>query len=403
MRRDVLIADGLLLAIFAVLPVVGLAVGPGYAAMIFGLGGVRLLVSRGAGFSLDPVLTVLAVLFALWCWASVSWSVMPASTVSGALQSTAVMAGALVFLGASRTVSPRIAALLPPVMTAAFVLGALVIAADAVVGYASHGRYGLEAGTKFNRGVLYSMLLAGPVLAWWAERRDWRKVTVVAAALVVTIVVSVCTTAQLALPIAVVVLLVAYWRSGLTGKVLAAATTAMALSLPWLLRGIETYRLLLIPHIKPSAGARLEIWDFMSARVLDRPFLGWGLQVSHGIPATPSELAHYVYITKAGIYPHNQWLELWVDLGPVAVLLAIALIWVAYRRIGRLSAPFRPYALMVFVIVLVISSVDFQVNTDSWWAALAAQAFLFRILDKSRVGVSDSLSASRNAVESVQV
>ena len=89
------------IAVFAALPIVGLVQGPSYAGLIYGLGVVQLVV----GVCLlrhppviDRQLGLFAAVFAAWCWASVAWSIDPASTTAAALQMTAILAGSLIFL-----------------------------------------------------------------------------------------------------------------------------------------------------------------------------------------------------------------------------------------------------------------------------------------------------------------
>jgi O-antigen ligase len=46
------------------------------------------------------------------------------------------------------------------------------------------------------------------------------------------------------------------------------------------------------------------------------------------VPITPVELAHFVIQDDHGIYPHNQWLGLWVETGApgAAIGLGFALL-----------------------------------------------------------------------------
>jgi O-antigen ligase len=102
--------------------------------------------------------------------------------------------------------------------------------------------------------------------------------------------------------------------------------------------------------------------------------LGWGIGDANTIPNAYLHNGH-------GVYPHNQWLELWVEIGAIGAIIGLALALLTLRRIGRLAPPIRPYALAAFAAAVVISCVNFEVTTDSWWAALAASAWLFAALD----------------------
>jgi O-antigen ligase len=150
-----------------------------------------------------------------------------------------------------------------------------------------------------------------------------------------------------------------------------------AIGLPFALRLLSGVRGLLAPHIKESLLARLEIWDYVSARVMERPLFGWGIWSAKSLPISAEELSHYVREHGVGIYPHNQWLELWVETGVFGVALALAFVLLVLARIGRMPRQAQPFALAAVFLALMVSLTSFEITTDSWWAALAACAFLF--------------------------
>jgi O-antigen ligase len=82
------------------------------------------------------------------------------------------------------------------------------------------------------------------------------------------------------------------------------------------------------------------------------------------------------------LYPHNQWLELWVETGALGAAAGLAFALLLLRRISRLAAPLRPFACAMFVSAVVISNVNFEVTTDSWWAALAASCWLLAVVQR---------------------
>jgi O-antigen ligase len=170
--------------------------------------------------------------------------------------------------------------------------------------------------------------------------------------------------------------------------VLGVATGLEALGLPFAMRVVTHFRPLIAPHIKISGVERLEIWDYLSAHVLQRPVLGWGLWSSRLLPATPEEMAHFVKAQGSGIYPHNQWLELWVETGFWGVLLGLGLVVLVLRRILAGEPALRPFGYAAFVMAMAVASTGFEITTDSWWAALAASAGLFGVFGRG-VPISD--------------
>jgi exopolysaccharide production protein ExoQ len=370
------------LVVYAALPTLGLVAGPSYAALVFGLGFVQLLsvicIERRAPVA-DPPLAVLAVAFAALSWASVAWAIDPAHSRGAALQVTVIFAGVLVFLAATPSPDEKAADRLFLVLAAATVLGAAIIATDWLIG----GRFqsllmhrpAPDAATKYNRGIDYLVLIAWPQLAFAVWRRRWRQVAVVAAALAVVLAVGVSLAGQAAALVGIVVLALAIWLPRTATCLLTAGMAALALGAPPGLRLLTTHRADLAAYLKGSGFERLEIWDPMTARVLERPLLGWGIGDADAIPHAYLHNGH-------GVYPHNQWLELWVETGAIGAAIGLALALLTLRRISRLAPPIRPYAHAAFASAVVVSCVNFEVTTDSWWAALAASAWLFAALDQ---------------------
>jgi O-antigen ligase len=188
------------------------------------------------------------------------------------------------------------------------------------------------------------------------------------------------------------------WRAPrLVPRLIGGSAALGAVCLPLALRALSGARTTLAPHIKESMLRRLEIWDYVSARVMERPLFGWGIWSAKSLPISSEELSHYVREHGEGIYPHNQWLELWVETGFFGVLLGVGFVLLVLGRIRRLEAEAQPFACAAVVLALMVSLTSFEVTTDSWWAALGACGFLFacwgldRAADKRRPSVDPPL------------
>jgi O-antigen ligase len=241
-------------------------------------------------------------------------------------------------------------------------------------------RPGLQSSTKYNRGLDYLVLIAWPELAWLCWRRHWKCAVLFAVAVITALTIGSSLAGRVAVVTGAVVLALAWCMPRLVAVVLGWGAACLAALMPFALRWLATNRALLVPYIKFSAVNRLEIWDYMTARVLQRPLLGWGISSANAVPIRPEELARYVYVTSAGTYSHNQWLELWVETGALGAMAGLALATMVLRRIRDMPAPLRPFAYAAFGSAMTISCINFEVTTDSWWAALAASGFLFMTL-----------------------
>ena len=370
-----------LLALLA-LPVVGLVVGPLYAAIVFGLGGVQALHEGLIGRRLpapDRRLLVLALAFAALGWASLLWSVVPGHSRAAALQLTAILAGALIVLG-NRLPDERSCRALFRALPFAIAFGVSVLIVDRALRNGWGSWFSVDI-TKYSRGLDYLVLIAWPVLAWAVTERRWRTAAAVAGLMLTAVSVGVSTTGTSALVAGTILLVLAIALKDAAAPCFFGVLAALAVALPFILRLIASYRHALAPYVKHSGFHRLEIWDYMSARVLERPLTGWGLLSSGAVPIRPEELAGYSVVTATGIYPHNQWLQLWLETGLPGIMLALALVAVVFSCIRRTLPPrLRPFAFAAFGSAVTISLFNFEFTTDSWWAALAASALLFKVL-----------------------
>jgi O-antigen ligase len=345
--------------------------------------------------ALDRPLALLAALFIALCWLGLAWSISPARTAAGALQASLVMPAALAFLAAAHAFPPERAPRLATGMTAAFLAGMCLLLTDRLDHFALLRLLDGKSvwPTKYNRGIDYFTLILLPTLGFCAAGRRWRLAACLCLAATVTVAAGRNTTAQLALPAAALVGALGFFVPRATGALLAAATAAEAVALPFAMRVITLFRPQIAPHIKLSGVERLEIWDYLSAHVLQRPFLGWGLWSSRLLPATPTEMAHFIKAQGSGIYPHNQFLELWVETGLPGVLLGLGFALLVLRRAYRCDAALRPFAYAAFTMAMAVASSGFEITTDSWWAALAASGALFALFARALASGDSRISA----------
>ncbi len=380
--------NGLLTAMLLALPVVGLVNGPIYAPAVFGVGALRLL-AVGArdrqALTFDRQLWLLALMFIVLCWAGIGWSVAPARSFAGALQADLVLPASLAFLATLGAFSAPATERLLRLLTLAFLAGTLVLLTDKIDGYRLlHLMDGKSAWpTKYNRGIDYSLLMLLPVLGFAMARRRRGIAALLTSSAALMVAEGVNTTAQMALPLAAILVYLGYAAPRFAVWLLGAGTAAVALLLPFLLRLVTRFRPEIAPHVKISGLERLEIWDYISAHVLQRPIAGWGLWTSRLLPASPEQMAHFVKATGSGIYPHNQWLELWVETGLPGVLIGLGFSLLVLQRAFRLAPPLRPFALATYGVAMAVASLGFEITTDSWWAALSVSAALFMLFDRA--------------------
>lgn len=375
-------------AVFAALPTLGLAAGPSYAALIFGLAAVQVLgdLALGRGLpTIDRSAMALAGGFLVLCWASIAWSVAPTDSLHAAVQETAILLLVLLVCAPRRDVD-RLADTVFPVMLVACLVGVALAGLDMSSGFRLEslvsGKPGLASATKYNRGLDYLALIVWPVLGYAVGRRWWGRAGLLLLAVLAGEAIGLSLAGRVAAVAGLTVLLLAWAFPRLLPACLAVGTGIFAVGLPFLLHVLAARRAALVPYLKTSGVHRLEISDYMTARVFERPLLGWGLLSAKSVPIHPAELAQYTYVDPQGVYPHNQWLELWVELGAVGAAFGLAFAGLVLWRIRLLPEAVRPFAYATFAAAMAVACVNYEITTDSWWAALGASVVLFALLGR---------------------
>ena len=386
-------AFGLVLVAAALTGPVGYAGQNAYAALV-GLAGIASLPLLGVR---RPVMPGLAILLALALWAVISmgWSVdapvhpdfhrykeVQALTAIKLVLETGFY-GAFVFL--ARETPGRRAGLVLAALAIGVGLITLLMSMDAISGSAIYRGLRLSAHAadkpeiiqrNAGRGCFTVALLFWPTAIWL--HRTGR--TVGAVALAIGLVIA-SIGLRVDSPLVALVL----------GGAVLYAVQRFGRPVIWALLALTMLYFALAPvffemlgHVLPrfhgdqglakaSWGIRLDIWRFTSAKIAERPWLGWGMDASRVWPEIP-------------LHPHNAALQLWFELGVVGAAIA-ALFWsYVWAQIGVLADTDRFNAgvfAAVAVAYLAIGGMSFGVWQE-WWLALGALAVVIcQIFDKA--------------------
>ena len=137
-----------------------------------------------------------------------------------------------------------------------------------------------------------------------------------------------------------------------------------------------------LAKLPDSWRARVEIWDYMSHRIFEHPFLGWGLGTSKTLDFANPNGHLYTMVTQNAPHPHNVVLQLWVELGLPGVALGIAFALATLHNASRLSKPLAPFAMGAWVAALCLALVAYNFWTDSMFATFALTGFAFVLLER---------------------
>lgn len=170
------------------------------------------------------------------------------------------------------------------------------------------------------------------------------------------------------------------WISGATARYLVGGgAVALLLAAPILFSRTLEWGQGLYGSVSTSITHRLEIWDHAAARIADSPIWGWGFNQYRFTTVSPEELATYESFKSVPIHVHNNFLQIWVELGAIGALFALALIIISMRGIGRLSGGFQPFAWGLMAAVLSTASVAYGLWQHTWMAMIAMAVLCFQI------------------------
>ena len=348
------------------------------------LGGAMLF--RAGSFDPWRPLRTAPLLALLLAWAALSflWTAMPAKTVPDALRAAALFYAGLLLVDAASRLDARWRGLL--LRAAAW---GLVAAAAAVLVHVWSG--GRAAG--YSRGATLAGALAVPLaLGLW--RVGQRALAVGVLIFAVAAVLSLHNlAAKTAFAAAALVGGIAIVAPRLV-RLLALAIPAAMLAFPLLVAQLPDARANCdLLARKTSIVHRMAIWSYTTARIAEHPALGSGMNSAKAMPPQHIDLFEHCpdlpgaaalrdQVLLMPLHPHNNLLQLWLELGAVGLALGLAqLAWLAWRAAGAAPDRFAAGAVLGAAAGLgVVASVSFGL-WQSWWlagamlvAALAALA-----------------------------
>jgi exopolysaccharide production protein ExoQ len=249
-----------------------------------------------------------------------------------------------------------------------------------------------------SNGVVILVLLTWPAIIVLNRRKKWRW-SIVALISVSGIAVHIGHSASLlAIFAGLFAWGIARFSRNFAAKSIAATFIILVVSMPFLVggildpAGIRHFANSNIGRKMPSSVVpRLTIWEFAAKRSMERPVLGWGLNSSRIMPGGGdkviilddgkgkiSEKQIYYNESKLPLHPHNQALQVWLELGGVAAIFAALFGGAIIFRLSRASIAEAPvFGLITSYLTFALSSFGAWQN---WWIATL---FLIAIIWRS--------------------
>jgi len=242
--------------------------------------------------------------------------------------------------------------------------------------------------THYNRGLSFLMILAFPLMAGFLyadfplpQKKRWALVLLFVFVLMVPAGLTESRAAKLALLLALLTTAMAGLFPIFTRRALA-VLAVICVSWPFVVQKFFLTHYELLSRFPDSWRARIEIWDYMSYRIMERPLLGWGLGTAHLLPFQQPHGDQYTIMSIPAAHPHNVMTELWVELGLPGLALGICFAILILHKAGKLNARLVPFALGAWMAAFTLSLVAYDFWTDSLFSAFALAGLLFQMLNK---------------------
>jgi hypothetical protein len=335
-------------------------------------------IASGRGWPRPPPLpTAIVATFLLWCAISLAWDFNPADGARKLADIVLVFAAALALTGVAGRLDEAQRHSLAVWLVAGVIIGLVLLGIETIFDFPL---YRLVKGDdprlvdllESKRSVDSLPLIVWPgALALAGLGRPWlgAGLALIFAAASIRLTAS---SATLGMAVSLVLLMLSAISVVLVRRLLATSIPlAFALMIPAALAAWNA-GWTRVGWLKFSARHRLEIWHFAAGKILQRPFFGYGINASRAIP-NGDAVSEFQAPGKPLIplHPHDMFLQIWLELGFVGVVIATILLLLMLRDIGRLRPGVQRFALAGYGAAMIVAGLAFGI-WQTWWLATIA-------------------------------
>lgn len=125
-----------------------------------------------------------------------------------------------------------------------------------------------------------------------------------------------------------------------------------------------------------NTDGRLEIWNFVTERISEKPLLGHGVEATRSMK---SEARMVVNDTHTILHPHNAYLQIWVELGFAGAMLAAAFALFVLYRISAADMAVQPLYFSLYTSIAGALAIGYGI-WQSWQLGLIFALCAFSLL-----------------------
>ena len=319
----------------------------------------------------------LSAAFLIWCGLTLLWGLEPADGAGKFIQMVGIFAAVLILLGLAERLNDAQRTRLALILAVSVAIGLVLLGIETTFDYPlQRGLIGDANPRLAHLAESKRSVDALPVIIWSAAlglarlKRPWLGLALAVIFAVASLKLT-TSSAMIAMAGSIVVFALATWSAALTRRLAAAATVAaFVLIIPG---ALLAYKPDMTPEtcgLKYSACHRIEIWHFAAIKSLDRPLFGHGLNASRYVP-NDGAVSHFQpqpNATVMTLHPHNAFLQVWVELGSVGVILAGALLLAALGTLRYRTPDTARFALAAYAGGILVAALAFGI-WQTWWLA----------------------------------
>jgi O-antigen ligase len=318
----------------------------------------------------------LSAAFLVWCALTLAWDLNPGDGASKLAQMIAVFASALALLGVADRLDAAQRTRLARLLAGGVVVGLVLLGIETVFDYPlqrtllgdANPRLAYLAESKRSVDAL-------PVIIWCAAlglerlRRPWLGVALAVIFAVASLRLT-TSSAIIGMGASLAVFAAASWSAPVTRRLVAAAiAAAFILIIPGALLAYSPTMTPATCGLKFSACHRIEIWHFAATKSLERPLFGHGLNSSRFVPNDGAVSAFQPLGSSViTLHPHDAFLQVWLELGAVGVILAGTLLLSLLGALRQWPGSPARFALAAYTGGIVVAALAFGI-WQTWWMA----------------------------------
>ena len=131
----------------------------------------------------------------------------------------------------------------------------------------------------------------------------------------------------------------------------------------------------------PDASGRFYVWEKVWGLIAERWVLGWGW-ISHWIPGVAPYEGLIVIDDVPHYHAHNAFLDVWLQLGVIGLLVFVWLVWTSFVRVWKIAVshtnPLYFWPLFAFMVIATQALSESRLLIENGWVLLVLLALKSR-------------------------